>query len=131
MKKILIVDDSSFMRNVLKDIIASNADTLNLAEDFEIHEADGKKKALSLMKKIRPDVILLDIVMQESEMEGVEFIVEANSFFDLSKIIMVSSVSHMDIMNTCKNLGVKFYIQKPFLKEEVIDSIRKVMKVTA
>lgn len=127
MKKILIVDDSAFMRNVLKGIIVDNANMTNPAEDFEIYEADGKRNALMLAKKINPDVILLDIVMQESEMEGIEFIEEANEFFDLSKIVMISSVGHIDILETCKNLGIKFYVQKPFEQSEVIDSIKKIL----
>lgn len=127
MKKILIVDDSAFMRNVLKDILVNNAKEDGLNETFEIYEADGKKKALAVAKKEKPDVILLDIVMQESEMEGIDILEALNDFFDLSKVIMISSIGHMDILNTCNNLGVKFYIQKPFVQAEVINSIKKVI----
>jgi two-component system chemotaxis response regulator CheY len=127
MKKILIVDDSAFMRNVLKDIITGDGKKPSLSNEIEIFEADGKEAALILAKKEKPDVILLDIVMKESEMEGVEFIMDANEFFDLSKIIMITSIAHMDIMDTCKNLGVKFYLQKPFDQKEVIDSIKEVI----
>jgi two-component system chemotaxis response regulator CheY len=116
------------MRNVLKDIIVSNAESISTTDKFEIHEANGKKNALVLAKQMNPDVILLDIVMQESELEGVEFIVEANDFFDLSNIIMISSIGHSEIINTCENLGVKFYIQKPFVHSEVINSIKKVLE---
>src|SRR6188472_4073893 len=112
MKKILIVDDSAFMRNVLKEMITNNTDITKL-DSVEVFEADNKKKALAIAKKENPDIVLLDIVMQESDMEGVEFIMEANEFFDLTRIIMVSSISHTDILDTCKNLGVKYYIQKP------------------
>ncbi len=128
MKKILIVDDSPFMRNVLKEMIVSNAEAGEFDDNFEIFESDGKKDALVIAKKENPDVILLDIVMTESEMEGIEFITEANTFFDLSKIIMVTSIGHMDIINTCKNLGIKYYIQKPFEKNEVVSSIKSVIK---
>ena len=128
MKKILIVDDSAFMRNVLKDIIVTNADIANLGDDYKIYEADGRANAIIIAQKINPNVILLDIVMKESDMEGIDFILEANKFFDLSKIIMVSSIGHEEIINTCKNLGVKFYIQKPFIHMEVINSIKDVIK---
>lgn len=123
MKKILIVDDSAFMRNVLREIIMNNAE-ITSAHEIEIHEANAKKKALEIARKHNPDIILLDIVMEDSDMEGIEFITEANEFFDLGRIIMVSSISHMDILDTCKNLGVKHYIQKPFVQSEVVESVK-------
>lgn len=127
MKKILIVDDSAFMRNVLKDMILSNTEAGEFKDNFEIYEADSKKEALLLTKKVKPDVILLDIVMTEGEMDGVEFITEANDFFDLNKIIMITSIGHMDIINTCKNLGIMFYIQKPFERTEIVNAIKKIL----
>lgn len=130
MKRILIVDDSEFMRNVLKDMIISNSVAGEFSENFEIFEADSKKEALIHAKRMKPDVILLDIVMMESEMEGVEFIMEANQFFDLNKIIMVTSIGHMDVISTCKNLGIKYYIQKPFDKTEIVDSIKKIIEAS-
>lgn len=126
MKKILIVDDSAFMRNVLKEMITSDAEMAGLT-DFEIHEADGKKKALGITKKINPDVILLDVVMQESEFEGIEFLESIKEFFDLNKIIMITSIGQMEVLDKCKKLGVIIYIQKPFEDTEVINSIKKIV----
>jgi CheY-like chemotaxis protein len=74
MKNILVVDDSAFMRSILKDILMDRNGDLVISVPIEIHEADGKASALKQINKIHPDVILLDIVMQESETEGLEFI---------------------------------------------------------
>ncbi len=66
-KKILIVDDSLFMRMTLRN---------NLREEYEIVEADSGAKALEQFEREKPDLVLLDIVMPEGEEEGVRVLKE-------------------------------------------------------
>lgn len=127
MKKILIVDDSTFMRNVVKDILENGADS-SLKNKLELYEADGKTNAISQVNKIKPDVILLDIVMKESEMEGLEFLEEIKSFFDLRKIIMISSIGQQEILHKCKVLGIQHYLQKPIENEQVYEALSLILK---
>lgn len=124
MKKILIVDDSAFMRNILKDILA---DKSSMKEPVEIHEADGKTNAEKKLKTLKPDVILLDVVMRESESEGVEFLNGVKSYFDVGKIIIISSVGQHVILDECKKLGISAYLQKPFDPSEVVDAVNKIL----
>jgi len=128
MKKILIVDDSTFMRNVIKDTLVTNNDNVSLIDNLEFYEADGKINALTQVKKIKPDIILLDIVMRESETEGIEFLNEVKPYFDLSKVIMISAVGQIEIIEKCKNLGVTFYIQKPIENEQMLTTVNQVIR---
>lgn len=125
MKNILIVDDSLFMRNYLKDILAKNLFSRNY---INIVEADGRKNALLKMKSNTFDVILLDIVMKESDVEGVEFLTEIYKLFLNQKVIVISSVGQPYIINKCKQLGVKHFLQKPFEPEKIIESIKAVLQ---
>jgi two-component system chemotaxis response regulator CheY len=128
MKKILIVDDSSF---ILKDILTNTKDSKKvLTEDIEIMEANGKIEALNQMKKSIPDVILLDIVMIESETEGLELLKEIKNFFDSSKIIIISSIGQLTIRNECFKLGIERYLHKPFEHEQVIEAVNNALNET-
>lgn len=127
MKKILIIDDSTFMRNVLKDILLEKDGDRQLVADLEFFEADGMKTARKQIKTVTPDAILLDVVMQDSETEGVEFLREIQPTFDTSKVIIISSIGQIEILEECNKLGVKFYIQKPFENSKIIDAVNHVL----
>src|SRR5436190_240894 len=129
MKKILIVDDSAFMRAILKDILTDKSDEISLSEPVEIFEADGKSSALKQLKKLKPNLILLDIVMQESETEGLEFIREIQNFFNTRNIIVISSIGQIAVLDECKQFNIRNYLQKPFEKNQVIEAVNKVLSL--
>jgi len=127
MKKILIVDDSEFMRKVLKDYLINKIDGVSLAEEVEIYEADGRINALKLFKKNKPDVILLDVVMKDSPTEGLEFLEEIKNEFDTKRIIMLSSIGQTSVMEACKQFGIISYLHKPFDPDLVIEAINRAL----
>lgn len=127
MKKILIVDDSAFMRNVLKDLLTTFEDKAELKDAVELYEADGKRKALEQLKSVKPDVILLDVVMRESETEGLEFIEEIKDIFDTKKVIMISSIGQSSLLTEFQRLGITNYLQKPFEDHQVIEAVNKII----
>lgn len=120
MKKILIIDDSAFMRGVLKDVLQS--------DDIKFYEADGKDNALKQLKKVHPQLILLDIVMKNSETEGLEFIKEIKNYFDVNKIIIISSVGQAFLQEEIEKLGIQWFIQKPFEEEVVKEKVKQALQ---
>lgn len=127
MKKILIVDDSAFMRTILKDLLVSEVDGESLTTAVELSEADSKVNALKIFQKFKPDVILLDIVMQDSETEGLEFLEEIKDIFDMNKVIMISSIRQTSVLDKCKKYGVTSYLQKPFEHNQVIKAVNRAL----
>ena len=117
MKKVLIVDDSGFMRNILKELLARAKPSVS------IFEADGKETASELLKKNMPDLVLLDIVMRENEFEGIEILKEIKEFYPNTKVIMLTSVGQLDIIEECKKLGADQYIEKPFDQDVVLEKV--------
>jgi len=108
MKKILIVDDSPFIRMVLKGVVEK------IVPGSRVIEADSGTTAFKEFSKSMPDLVFLDIIMPEGENEGLDIlkrIMDANS---QAKIIMVTAVGHDAMINRCKKLGVLDYIVKPF-----------------
>lgn len=83
-KKVMIVDDSFVMRTLIKDIVSAD-------KDLEVvGDAANGKLALEAVKKLNPDVILLDIEMPE--MDGLECL-KRLKLVSGAKVIIVSSVA--------------------------------------
>lgn len=119
MTKILITDDSPFIRMRLKKILGALSVKCKL---FESHDKDSTLKEFA---KTRPDLVLLDIVMSESEEDGVEvlkLLLEKNPRL---KVIMVTAVGYEEIMKECRILGATDYIVKPFDEEDILNTVKK------
>ena len=115
MKKVLIVDDSAFMRMLLKQKLSD-------LEQIEIFEAANGKQAIETAMRQRPDVILLDIVLPDIDGETVlRRIREAGI---QSEVIMVTAVGQKTIMERCRKLGISGYIVKPFDDTQITELIK-------
>jgi len=117
-KNVLIVDDSSFMRQILKNIITKIG--------YEIYEASEGKQAIEEYKKQKPDLVLLDIILPG--ITGKEILAEIKKINSKQKVIMVTAVGQQQIIDECKKLGAEEYIIKPFDDKEVVARVKKVMK---
>lgn len=120
MPKILIADDSEFMRKLLKDVLVKVGYN-------NFIEAENGKEALEKYKKEKPDLVLLDIIMPDVDGIGV---LEKLSKSDVDKVIIVSAVGQEKMQDKAKKLGVKYYIVKPFdgfEGKKVLEEIKKVL----
>jgi CheY-like chemotaxis protein len=132
MMNILIVDDSQFMRSYIKDMLTGNNECADILGDkIQCLEADGKLSALDKLAKSRIDIILLDIVMHESELEGIELIEAIHREFDVKRIVMVSSVRQQQLLDKCRKMGVTQYLQKPIEKAAMLAAIKDCMSCLA
>lgn len=120
MKKILIVDDSMFMRKMLNDILTRYGD-----KKYQIIEAGSRAQAEDMIKKEKPDLILLDIIMPEGEEAGIKVLKKVMSADSKAKVVMISAVGQDTIVEECKKLGAKDYITKPFDDKLVIKTVEK------
>ncbi len=119
MAKILIADDSVFMRKILARI-------LNSMGYDNIIEAENGDETLEKFKKETPDLVLLDIVMRgRYGMDVLKDIIESNP---AAKVIMVSAVGQESIVKEAADIGAKDFISKPFKEEQAIETINKVLK---
>jgi len=119
MKKILIVDDSPFIRLVLKGIVEKTV------PDCQVMEADSGTAAVKQFKKAVPDLVLLDIIMPEGEDEGVDVLKRIRDAAPETKIVMITAVGHDAMINRCKELGVEDYIVKPFDDAQIEELLKK------
>lgn len=87
MKKILIVDDSSYYRERGAEIVARAG--------YEYYFAEDGKKALQMYSKVRPDYVTMDICMPI--MDGLEATKAICSKFSGAKILICSSVGDVPV----------------------------------
>ncbi len=116
MKKILIADDSLFMRMSLNN---------NLPDGHEVIEADSGAKAIEQFKSQKPDLVLLDIVMPESEQEGVRVLRQIMEIDSKAQVVMITAVGQDAIIEECKKLGARDYIIKPFDEQQIAEIVQK------
>lgn len=107
MKKVLIVDNSSYMRMFIRKIIEK--DGFN-----SIFEADGKDKAIEVFNNENPEIVILDLNMSEYKMDGIHVLTEIMKINPEAIVIIASAVGHENVKEECIELGAKSYIRKPF-----------------
>jgi len=115
--KVLIVDDSAYVRNLLERI-------LNFSPFIEvIAKARNGKEALEIVEKLSPDIVLLDLLMPE--MDGLTFIKEQMKRQPI-RIIIVSivSASQRSIIDSLSAGAIDFIKKPTALATEKISEIR-------
>jgi two-component system chemotaxis response regulator CheY len=117
---VLIVDDASIMRMVLKDILVNHC---GYAKE-DIFEANGGENAISQYKRHKPEIVLMDISMPD--ISGVDAVKRIIKIDENAKIIMCTvSNSRGDVVE-CVRAGAKDYIIKPPVTERVVLAVNKV-----
>lgn len=120
MKKVLIVDDSTFMRMLLKEKVSNLGQT-------EIFEAANGKQALETAKKQNPDLILLDIILPD--INGETVLSNLRKAGIKTKVIMITAVGQKTVIQRCKKLGINGYIVKPFDDTKITNLIKNTINM--
>ncbi len=118
--RILIVDDASFMRTVLKDIVRANG----LASQI-IEAADGVEGVRNY-QKYKPDLVTMDINMPKAD--GIQALRAIMKLDPGAKVVMVSSVEQKEIVQDAIRLGARDYVVKPFDRSSVPLVLNKVLR---
>lgn len=118
MHKLLVVDDENdicdFVQNFFKD------------RGFHVFTALNGEEALSIVKKERPEMVLLDIKMKG--MDGVATLKHIKEVDKAIKVIMVTALEDQDKMNEAYKLGACDYITKPLVLDYLEQAVLKNLK---
>jgi two-component system response regulator (stage 0 sporulation protein F) len=109
MPKLLIVDDEIDIREFAKSFFKKR--------NIDVFTASGGTQALEIIAKESPDLVLLDVRMEE--MTGIEVLRQLRSSGNASKVIMVTGVEDEEVISEANKLGVIGYIHKPLILDEL------------
>jgi len=115
--RILIVDDDADYIGMIKLILRQ--------ADFDVSSATGLHAALQKCAEMKPNLILLDIMMPE--LDGYDVFLRLRQV-TAAPIIFVSAAPRDENLARSLDLGADDYISKPFHNQEVIARIQKVLR---
>ena len=117
-KRILIVDDASFMRMMLKDILTKNGYDI-------VGEAENGVKAVEKYVELKPDLVTMDITMPE--MDGIASLKNIRSADGNAKVVMCSAMGQQAMVIEAIQAGARDFIVKPFQADRVLEAVKKVI----
>lgn len=118
MAKILIVDDASFVRIVLRKYFEK------LGHEV-VAEAITAEEAVILYKELRPEIVTMDIVLQGND-NGLSALQDIMVFDSCAKVIMISAHGHVGVVEEAMAIGAKGFVDKPAdgnVLKEMIDKV--------
>src|SRR5919106_1437365 len=123
--KVLLVEDSSSMRAYLTTVLESGSESY----DLEIVEAASGFEALKTLPHHKFDAILTDINMPDiNGLELVSFL-KNHPVYRSIPIMVISTESTEEDRRRAAALGAEEYLVKPFEAGELVDKLRRLLKV--
>ena len=117
-KRVLVVDDSVFMRDIIKDIFAAGGFSV-------VGEAGNGVEAVEKYKELKPDLVTMDIVMPD--MGGIDAVKEITTWDPTAKVVMCSAMGQQALVNEALQAGASDFVVKPFQPNRVIEAVQRVL----
>ncbi|MFV1951816.1 MAG: response regulator [Nitrospinota bacterium] len=115
-KKILIVDDSSVARKILRSCLLKD-------QGYDFYEAGDGQGGLEKFKEIQPDVTFMDLTMPV--MDGYEALEKIIQFDKNALIVVVTADVQLKSIKKVMDLGAFMVLNKPLNKEDLQDVLLK------
>ena len=118
MKTVLVVDDASFMRVLIKNTLTKNG--------FDVvGEAENGKVGVQKYQELNPDIVTMDVTMPE--MSGLEALKEIMKVNPKANVIMVSAMGQETVVKDAIIAGAKGFIVKPFKEDVFLSAFSKLV----
>jgi DNA-binding NarL/FixJ family response regulator len=121
--RVLLADDHTVVRQGLRALLAAE-------EDIEIiGEAENGRQALQLVKKLLPDVVVMDIAMPV--LNGVEATRQITRYVPSVKVLVLSTYSNDEYVEQLTEAGAAGYLVKQTAANDLLKAIREAFKGNA
>jgi len=117
-KNILICDDDSFTRRIIRDILTKNGYNV-------IAEASDGAKGVEIYREVSPDLVLMDIVMPI--MDGINALKKIMRMDPDAKVIMCSSMGQHLMVVEAIQAGAKDFVLKPYKPERLLKAVERII----
>lgn len=116
--QLLLVEDDPILRNLLKTLLELEGYSVMALESFD------PQSFISQIEMDRPDAIIMDVHFKN--INTIQTIHQINHLKrnNRPQIIMTSG---MNLQHECKTAGADFFVQKPFLPDELLAQLRKML----
>ena len=119
MARILVADDASFMRQMIREIIESEGHEV-------VAEASDGVEAIERFKEHHPDLVTMDIVMpRRSGIDAVKGIIALDPS---AAVVMCSALGQESLVTEALEAGAMDFIVKPFKPDAVISTLSKALE---
>lgn len=120
MTKVMTVDNSALARTIIKNILKNGGFS-------DIIEASNGQEAVDKFKLEKPDLVLLDIVL-DNGIDGIDTLKAIKKIDPNARIIMVSVIDQPAVIENATKLGARGFITKPVSIESLMDAIKKCLE---
>jgi len=121
-KKVLVVDDEAEIVDLLVDLLERDG-------RFEVKTATCGYDAGLLTQQFRPDIIVLDYMLPDINANVVCKTIRSNPALEGTRIIIISGLVEEDKIEGLYDLGVDFFLKKPFKMDELVGKIAELLNV--
>lgn len=112
---ILVVDDDSLIREMVKDSLAP--------EGYSFTEASNGREALELLERSPPDGVILDLFMPEQS--GFDTLLQLHQRWPELGVIILSSLDAPALIEEALRSGASSFIVKPFHALELLEAVQR------
>jgi two-component system, chemotaxis family, chemotaxis protein CheY len=117
MAKILVVDDTQFMRQRVARLLREH--------DYQTIEAKDGEEAVRMYEHDEPDLVLMDITMPN--MDGLAALGEIRAYDPAAKVIMLTALGQQAIALQAIQSGAKDFLVKPYEPDQVLRAVQRVL----
>ena len=118
--KILLVDDDPGLLRLLSIRLR--------AEDYEVEAVESAEKALGVLNRFRPDLVITDLRMDK--MDGIELLKELQSRAPGLRVLIITAHGTIPDAVTATQSGAFGFLTKPIDKDELIETVGRAMEVS-
>jgi two-component system nitrogen regulation response regulator NtrX len=120
---ILVIDDEADIRDVLADIFED--------EGYNVLKAAHSEQAFNIIKDTKPDLIVLDIWLENSDMDGIGILKDLknnnSSYFNIP-VLMISGHGNIEMAVKAMRIGAYDYIEKPFKIDHMLLTVERALE---
>jgi two-component system nitrogen regulation response regulator NtrX len=115
--EVLVVDDEKDIRFAINTLLSD--------QNYIVREADTVKKALEEIKKKIPDLVILDVLLDEKDRDGIYVLKSIKEIHKNLPVIMISGHANIQIAVDSIKLGAFEFLEKPFNKDRLLNFIKR------
>ena len=117
MATIMVVDDAEFMRMRCKKLLTQSG--------YEVMEATNGSQAVEIYKQNRPDAVLLDIAIPDTN--GLIALREIRTIDPDARVAMITGMGEQSLVIEALKAGARDFVIRPFDHDRVLTTVRKIV----